>query len=60
MSGEIQDLFDKDPMKYSKQDLDTIIAYMRKAREEFRTGDKRAGTEPRKKKNKGAGIDVDI
>ncbi|RMD51693.1 hypothetical protein D6827_01660 [Candidatus Parcubacteria bacterium] len=40
MSEDINELFMRDPFKYSQQDLDEIIKYMRQWRKEFLAGNK--------------------
>lgn len=51
MPSEIDELMDKDPMQLSKQDLDAIIAYHRKAQANFVSGVK-------PKKEKGPSVDL--
>lgn len=38
MANELDELMDKDPLQLSKQDLDAIIAYQRKARANYESG----------------------
>lgn len=43
MSTPIAELFERDPMKLSEQDLKDIIGYLREARSRFNLGDSKAG-----------------
>lgn len=38
MANELDELMDKDPLSLSKQDIDAIIAYQRKARANYESG----------------------
>lgn len=51
---DLNELFDRDPEALSDQDLDAIIARLRKARQQFELGDKTAGS-PKKALAKVAG-----
>lgn len=42
---DINALFDKNPLEYTKTDIDEIISYMREARTRFNQGVKSAGSE---------------
>jgi hypothetical protein len=44
MSTDMDELFSRDPLGYSKQDREEIIRYMREARERMLQGDKKAGS----------------
>lgn len=50
MSTPIAELFERDPMKLSEQDLKEIIQYLREARGRFALGDAKAGTPTSKKR----------
>lgn len=53
MADDINELFNKDPMQLTNQDLDKIIERLREMRKSYRkTGDKKAGVSPRKRKAK--------
>ena len=43
MNDSITELFSRDPLKMSQQDLDSIIAYLRNARAQYNLGEKSAG-----------------
>jgi hypothetical protein len=40
---DFDELFDRDPLSYSKQDREAVVRYMREARERMLQGDKKAG-----------------
>lgn len=42
---DINALFDKNPLEFTKEDISEIIAYMREARTKFNQGAKSAGSE---------------
>lgn len=41
---DLAELFSRDPLKYSKDDLSVIIAKMRESRAQFNLGNMKAGT----------------
>lgn len=55
---DITALFNLDPLSLTKENIDEIVAEMRKARAAFQTGDKTAGS-PKRKSTKGPDIDLD-
>ncbi len=63
---DIAELFARDPLSYSEQDLAHIVAEMRKSRGAFNLGNIKAGsTKPKTEKQKsiealGAGLDIDL
>lgn len=53
MALDITELFAKDPLQYTEQDLDAIIARFREARRQFNLGNVKAGsTKPKTPKQK--------
>ena len=50
--SDIAELFDRDPLSLSEQDLDTIIKTLRDQRASFKLGEKAAGKQPAKPKEK--------
>jgi len=40
---DLSELFSRDPLKLSDADIDSIVTYMRNARERYIAGDKTAG-----------------
>ncbi len=42
-TSTLSELFAKDPLHYTKQDLSTVVEYMRQKRHLFTAGDKTAG-----------------
>lgn len=64
--SDIAELFARDPLSYSQQDLDAIITEMRKSRGQFNLGNVRAGsTKPQTEKQKKIadmvkGLDIDL
>ncbi len=52
METDVAALFERDPLSLTERDIDAIIAYLRKTREQFQSGVKSAGSmkkEPPKK-----------
>jgi len=49
----IQQIFDKDPLSYTKEDISEVVKYFRQKRLEFKLGDKSAGS-PKKISAKGS------
>lgn len=43
-SLDLNELFNRDPLKLTRGDIDVIIHHYRKAREAYLLGDKKAGT----------------
>lgn len=41
---DLSELFSRDPLKYSKDDISAIIAKMRESRAQFNLGNMKAGT----------------
>lgn len=64
--ADIAELFARDPLSYSEQDLTTIVEEMRKSRHAFNLGNIKAGsTKPRTEKQKSLdalaeGLDIDL
>lgn len=53
--SDIAELFARDPMKLSEQDIEGIISYFRKSRAQFNLGNMQAGsTKPKTEKQKQA------
>ena len=50
MTTPIAELFERDPMSLSDQDLGEIISHLRASRQRFVLGDAKAGTPESKKK----------
>jgi hypothetical protein len=64
--ADIAELFSRDPLSYSEQDLTIIVEEMRKSRHAFNLGNIKAGsTKPRTEKQKSLdalaeGLDIDL
>lgn len=58
--SDIQELFARDPLSLSKQDLDAIIDHLRKARASFNLGLKDAGSLKPKAKPKAKATKVTL
>lgn len=52
MSADIAELFVRDPLKLSEQDIDAVIKYYREKQAQFELGDKTAGSTKKMKAEK--------
>jgi hypothetical protein len=50
--SDISELFARDPLKLTNDDISTIVGHYRTARGNFLIGDKKAGTTPSRKEKK--------
>lgn len=62
--SDMAELFARDPLKHTRESIDEIITYYRKARANFNNGEKSAGStkkakEPKAKVEKLGALDLD-